>query len=144
MTSRPFRESKLYRGDVYEALYLLSGDVASLNMSVVVQNSTGWFLDTCSLIDEGYSRCIRHSKGGKQSRLKCRFKGQCFRINKSYSSANASAATDGGNVDKQNTDKPTKVKRPGVHCVVFKSSSHHYQQGSACQAFLQIVFVSFL
>lgn len=83
-------------------------------MSVVVHNSAGWFLDACSLVDEGYSRCIRLSKGGKQSRLKCRFKWQCFRISKSYSSANVSAATDGGNVDKQNTDKPTKVKRPGV------------------------------
>lgn len=81
-------------------------------MSVVVQNSAGWFLDTCSLIDEGYSRCIRHNKGGKRSRLKCRFKRQCFRLSKSYS--NASAATDGGNMDKQNTDKPTKVKRPGL------------------------------
>lgn len=95
-------------------LYYRSGDVDSLNMSVVDQNSSGWFLDAYSLIDEGYSRCIRYSKGGKQSRLKCRFKRQCFRISKSYSSANASAATDGGNVDKQNADRPSKVRRPGV------------------------------
>lgn len=79
-------------------------------MSVVVQNSAGWFLDACSLIDQSHSSCIRHSKDGKQSAFKCRFKRQCFRVNKSYCSAQASAVTDGGIASVlPSCDKPPKV-----------------------------------
>ncbi|XP_075903502.1 N(6)-adenine-specific methyltransferase METTL4 isoform X2 [Nelusetta ayraudi] len=82
-------------------------------MSVVVQNSAGWFLDACSFIDQGHSSCMRYSKDGKQSGFKCCFKRQCFRANKSYCSAHASAVTDGGMADVlPNSDKlPKKRKR---------------------------------
>lgn len=76
----------------------------------VVQNTEGWVLDACSLIDQGYSRCIRF-KDNRQSRVRCSFKRQCFHILKSYCSVNASAAADGGNTGMlQKTDKPSKVK----------------------------------
>lgn len=79
-------------------------------MSVVVQNSAGWFLDACSFIDQGHSSCMRYSKDGKQSGFKCCFKRQCFRANKSYCSAHASAVTDGGMADVlPNSDKHPKV-----------------------------------
>lgn len=79
-------------------------------MSVVVQNSAGWFLDACSFIDQGHSSCMRYSKDGKQSGFKCCFKRQCFRANKSYCSAHASAVTDGGMADVlPNSDKLPKV-----------------------------------
>lgn len=79
-------------------------------MSVVVQNSAGWFLDACSFIDQGHSSCRRYSKDGKQSGFKCCFKRQCFRAQKSYGSACASAVTDGPTADVlPNCDKRRKV-----------------------------------
>lgn len=66
-------------------------------------------MDACSLIDQGYSQCIRF-KDTQKSRFKCCFKKQCFHIFKSYCSANASAAVGGRNTDTlQETDKPAKV-----------------------------------
>ncbi|XP_073343957.1 N(6)-adenine-specific methyltransferase METTL4 [Pagrus major] len=80
-------------------------------MSVVVQNSQGWVLDACSLIDQGYSSCIRF-KDNHKSRVKCCFKRQYFYILKSHNSVNKSAATDGGNTDMlQKTDKPPKKRK---------------------------------
>nr|QNQ79773.1 mettl4 [Siniperca chuatsi] len=80
-------------------------------MSVVVQNTQGWVLDAGSLIDQGYSRCIRF-KDNQKSHVRCRFKGQCFQILKSHYSARTSAAVDRGNTDMlQKTDKPTKKRK---------------------------------
>lgn len=83
---------------------------AALEMSVVVQNSAGWFLDACSFIDHGHSSCTRHGKDGKRSVFECRFKRQCFRVNKSYGGARARAVTDAGMADElPSCDKPPKV-----------------------------------
>ncbi|XP_070709312.1 N(6)-adenine-specific methyltransferase METTL4 [Pempheris klunzingeri] len=80
-------------------------------MSVVAQDSQGWVLDACSLIDQGYSRCIRY-KDDQKSHVKCRFKSQCFHILKSH----YGAAADGGSTDVlQKADKPSK-KRKRKHC----------------------------
>lgn len=79
-------------------------------MSVKVDNTEGWVLDAGSLIDRGYSRCIRF-KDHKKTFIKCHFKKQCFNVCKSYGFVSSSAAADGGNTDVlQKTDKPTKVK----------------------------------
>ncbi|KAM3593097.1 uncharacterized protein V6R79_005982 [Siganus canaliculatus] len=80
-------------------------------MSVVVQKSQGWVLDACSLIDSGYSPCIRF-EDRRRSRVKCLFKRQCFHVLKSHFSLNASAAPDGGETDLlQKTDKPAKKRK---------------------------------
>ncbi|KAG7231157.1 hypothetical protein INR49_011988 [Caranx melampygus] len=39
-------------------------------MAVVTQNTHGWVLDTCALIDEGYSHCIRLNDGRKTKKRK--------------------------------------------------------------------------
>lgn len=79
-------------------------------MSVVVHKTEGWVLDTCSLINQGYSRCVRF-KDNRQSNVRCSFKKQCFNVLKSYCSVNTSAAAGGGNASVlQKTDKPSKVK----------------------------------
>lgn len=79
-------------------------------MSVVVLNTQGWVLDAHSLIDQGYSRCIRLKI--YKSHLKCRFKRQCFQTVKSHYSVTASAAVGGGSSDiLQKTDKPSKVNQ---------------------------------
>lgn len=84
--------------------------LSTSEMSVVVQNCAGWFLDACSLIDQGHSSCMRHSKDGKQSAFKCRFKRQCFGVSKSYCRAHASAVSDGGIAEVlPSCDKPPKV-----------------------------------
>nr|XP_046226940.1 N(6)-adenine-specific methyltransferase METTL4 [Scatophagus argus] len=79
-------------------------------MSVVFQSSHGWVLDACSLIDEGYSPCVRF-KDNRKSPVKCRFKRQCFHIAKSHCGVN-DAAAGGGNADMlQKTDKPSKKRK---------------------------------
>ncbi|XP_019728285.1 methyltransferase-like protein 4 isoform X3 [Hippocampus comes] len=52
-------------------------------MSVVVENTHGWLLDACSLIDQDYVRCFRLQDELK-SEFVARFKRQYFRILKSY------------------------------------------------------------
>ncbi|XP_051909655.1 N(6)-adenine-specific methyltransferase METTL4 isoform X2 [Hippocampus zosterae] len=52
-------------------------------MSVVVENTHGWLLDACLLIDQDYVRCFRlHDE--LKSEFVARFKRQYFRILKSY------------------------------------------------------------
>ncbi|XP_029313477.1 methyltransferase-like protein 4 [Cottoperca gobio] len=82
-------------------------------MSVVVVNTQGWVLDAHSLIDKGYSRCIRlRDNNNQKSHVEFCFKSRCFQILKSHLSENASAATDGGNADTlQKTDKPSKKRK---------------------------------
>lgn len=63
-------------------------------MSVVFQNSSGWVLDSRSLIDRGYGRCIRWT-GHQKSHFKCSFKRQCFKIVKTHYNLSGSAAVDG-------------------------------------------------
>ncbi|KAE8279771.1 Methyltransferase-like protein 4 [Larimichthys crocea] len=80
-------------------------------MSVLLHNIQGWVLDSCSLIDRWYSRCIRY-QGGQKSRVECRFKRQCFQVLKSHFSVRACAAADGGNEDVlQKTDKASKKRK---------------------------------
>uniref|UniRef100_UPI003AAF5169 N(6)-adenine-specific methyltransferase METTL4 n=1 Tax=Centroberyx gerrardi TaxID=166262 RepID=UPI003AAF5169 len=83
-------------------------------MSVVFQNTSGWVLDACSLIDQGHSRCIRWRENRK-SHFKCCFKRQCFQILKSHFSVKCGSAADGGNTDMlQKTDvicKPPKKRK---------------------------------
>uniref|UniRef100_A0A3Q3L2U4 Methyltransferase 4, N6-adenosine n=1 Tax=Mastacembelus armatus TaxID=205130 RepID=A0A3Q3L2U4_9TELE len=75
-------------------------------MSVVVQNSHGWFVDSCSLIDQGYSRCIRW-RGNKKSHVKCGFQRQCFQVQKHFGNDSDKAPVAGGRY----TCGPSK-KRP--------------------------------
>lgn len=63
-------------------------------MSVVFQNSSGWVLDSRSLIDRGYERCIKWT-GHQKSHFKCSFKRQCFKIVKTHYNLSGSAAVDG-------------------------------------------------
>uniref|UniRef100_A0A3Q1FDH5 Methyltransferase 4, N6-adenosine n=1 Tax=Acanthochromis polyacanthus TaxID=80966 RepID=A0A3Q1FDH5_9TELE len=65
-------------------------------MSVLFHSNRGWFVDPRSLIDRGYSPCIRWRETQK-CHVKCCFKRQCFQILKSYYNVSASAAVDGGN-----------------------------------------------
>uniref|UniRef100_A0A3Q3AS12 Methyltransferase 4, N6-adenosine n=1 Tax=Kryptolebias marmoratus TaxID=37003 RepID=A0A3Q3AS12_KRYMA len=51
-------------------------------MSVVFQSSSGWVLDSLSLINRGYQQCIRWADSDK-SHVKCCFKWRCFQILKS-------------------------------------------------------------
>ncbi|KAF1373131.1 hypothetical protein PFLUV_G00257140 [Perca fluviatilis] len=79
-------------------------------MAVVVLNTQGWVLDARSLIDQGYSRCIRFINNNQKSHINCLFKRQCFQNVKSHYSA--SDAVDGGNTDMlQKTDKPSKKRK---------------------------------
>uniref|UniRef100_A0A3Q1GJC4 Methyltransferase 4, N6-adenosine n=1 Tax=Acanthochromis polyacanthus TaxID=80966 RepID=A0A3Q1GJC4_9TELE len=78
-------------------------------MSVLFHSNRGWFVDPRSLIDRGYSPCIRWRETQK-CHVKCCFKRQCFQILKSYYNVSASAAVDGGNKEMlQKTEKPPKV-----------------------------------
>ncbi|XP_051796594.1 N(6)-adenine-specific methyltransferase METTL4 isoform X1 [Acanthochromis polyacanthus] len=80
-------------------------------MSVLFHSNRGWFVDPRSLIDRGYSPCIRWRETQK-SHVKCRFKRQCFQILKSYYNVSASAAVDGGNKEMlQKTEKPPKKRK---------------------------------
>ncbi|XP_059182786.1 N(6)-adenine-specific methyltransferase METTL4 isoform X2 [Centropristis striata] len=83
-------------------------------MSVVVESTQGWVLDARSLIDQGYSRCIRlRNHNNQKSHVKCRFKRQCFQVLKSHCNVSASAAAvEGGNADMlQKTDKQSKKRK---------------------------------
>uniref|UniRef100_A0A3B5M267 Methyltransferase 4, N6-adenosine n=1 Tax=Xiphophorus couchianus TaxID=32473 RepID=A0A3B5M267_9TELE len=76
-------------------------------MSVVLQSNSGWVLDSQSLIDRGYTRCITWT-GHQKPHVKCNFKRQCFHILKSHS--NMSGRVDGGHtVMAQKTEKSAKV-----------------------------------
>ncbi|XP_051796329.1 N(6)-adenine-specific methyltransferase METTL4-like isoform X2 [Acanthochromis polyacanthus] len=80
-------------------------------MSVLVHSNRGWFVDPRSLIDRGYSPCIRWRETQK-CHVKCCFKRQCFQILKSYYNVSASAAVDGGNKEMlQKTEKPPKKRK---------------------------------
>lgn len=92
------------------AFYSILANRFYTNMSVVVHNTEGWVLDACSLINQGYSRCVRF-KDHKQTNVRGSFKKQCFNVLKSYCSVNKSAVSVGGNASVlQKTDKPSKVK----------------------------------
>ncbi|XP_037613573.1 N(6)-adenine-specific methyltransferase METTL4 [Sebastes umbrosus] len=78
-------------------------------MSVVVQNKQGSVLDARSLIDQGYSRCIRLRDS---KHVRCCFKRQCFQVLSSHYSVSSSAAVEAGNKDVlQKTDKPPKKRK---------------------------------
>ncbi|XP_051266583.1 N(6)-adenine-specific methyltransferase METTL4 [Dicentrarchus labrax] len=80
-------------------------------MSAVVEDRHGWVLDSRSLIDEGYSRCVRF-KDAHKSVVKCRFKKQCFQMLRSHYDVSVSAAADGGNTGVlQKKDKPGKKRK---------------------------------
>lgn len=74
-------------------------------MSVVVQSSPGWVLDSRSLIDRGYQRCIRWAD---KTHVKCRFKRRCFQVIKSHFNLSDGAAVEEHADLLQN--KPSKVK----------------------------------
>ncbi|XP_049912022.1 N(6)-adenine-specific methyltransferase METTL4 [Epinephelus moara] len=81
-------------------------------MSVVAVCTRGWVVDARSLIDRGYSRCIRLTDKNQKTHVKCRFKRQCFQILTSHYSERASAALDGGNTDTlQRADRPSKKRK---------------------------------
>lgn len=84
-------------------------------MSVMVQTPKGWFVDSCSLIDQGCSCCIRF-KDNQKSRVKYHFKRQCFNISKSHCNETACAAVNGGHTGVlQKTEKPSKVNSAEFH-----------------------------
>ncbi|KAF7213455.1 N(6)-adenine-specific methyltransferase METTL4 [Nothobranchius furzeri] len=77
-------------------------------MSVVLQNSCGWVLDSRLLINRGYERCIGW-KESKKLHFSCSFKRQCFQILKSYCSPSSTADMEGGH---EHDDVLQKNKRP--------------------------------
>ncbi|XP_008394907.1 methyltransferase-like protein 4 [Poecilia reticulata] len=78
-------------------------------MSVVLQSNSGWVLDSQSLIDRGYARCITWT-GHHKSHVKCNFKRQCFHILKSH--YDMSGRVDGGHtVMTQKTEKAAKKRK---------------------------------
>ncbi|XP_007555737.1 methyltransferase-like protein 4 [Poecilia latipinna] len=78
-------------------------------MSVVLQSNSGWVLDSQSLIDRGYARCITWT-GHHKSHVKCNFKRQCFDILKSH--YDMSGRVDGGHtVMTQKTEKCAKKRK---------------------------------
>ncbi|XP_061778183.1 N(6)-adenine-specific methyltransferase METTL4 isoform X3 [Nerophis ophidion] len=52
-------------------------------MSVVAKGGRGWCLDACSLIDQGYEKCLTR-EGDNWSKVKARFKRRCFHIIKPH------------------------------------------------------------
>ncbi|XP_029005110.1 N(6)-adenine-specific methyltransferase METTL4 [Betta splendens] len=80
-------------------------------MSVVLENSRGWVLDACSLIDQSCSRCIRW-KDNQKSYVKCCFKWHHFQILKSHYGEKETAAMDAGDAGTlQQADKPSKKRK---------------------------------
>uniref|UniRef100_A0A1A7XGA8 Methyltransferase like 4 n=2 Tax=Iconisemion striatum TaxID=60296 RepID=A0A1A7XGA8_9TELE len=81
-------------------------------MSVVLQNSSGWVLDSQQLINRGYERCIQW-KYSKKLHVRCSFKRQCFQILKSHYNPNSSADVDGGHEhrDVQQKNKLSKKRK---------------------------------
>ncbi|XP_054893151.1 N(6)-adenine-specific methyltransferase METTL4 [Poeciliopsis prolifica] len=78
-------------------------------MSVVLQSSSGWVLDSQALIDRGYTSCTSWT-GHHKSHVKCNFKRQCFHISKSH--YNMSGGGDGGlTVMTQKTEKSAKKRK---------------------------------
>ncbi|XP_017261904.1 N(6)-adenine-specific methyltransferase METTL4 isoform X2 [Kryptolebias marmoratus] len=80
-------------------------------MSVVFQSSSGWVLDSLSLINRGYQQCIRWADSDK-SHVKCCFKWRCFQILKSRYNLSGGAAVEGEHSDVlHKTDKPSKKRK---------------------------------
>ncbi|XP_038153789.1 N(6)-adenine-specific methyltransferase METTL4 [Cyprinodon tularosa] len=81
-------------------------------MSVVLQGNSGWVLDSLSLIDRSYERCIRWT-GLHKSHVKCSFNRQCFQILKSHFKQEVRTGVGGESSDvMQKTNKqPKKRKR---------------------------------
>ncbi|XP_053268635.1 N(6)-adenine-specific methyltransferase METTL4 [Pleuronectes platessa] len=76
-------------------------------MSVLVQSEHGCVLDSRSLIDQGFTRCLRW-KDGQRSHVQCRFKGQWFQMCRSHEAA----AVDAGHVEVlQKANKPAKKRK---------------------------------
>lgn len=83
--------------------------LCSSSMSVVLQGNSGWVLDSLSLIDRSYERCIRWT-GLHKSHVKCRFNRQCFQILKSHFKQEVRTGVGGESSDvMQKTDKQPKV-----------------------------------
>lgn len=78
-------------------------------MSVVVQSALGWVLDSCSFINQSYSRCARWS-GEHKSLVKCSFKRQCFQTVKSHICEKKHEAISAGN-DMASSKQVKKRKR---------------------------------
>lgn len=89
------------RRDVTEHVLIYYPNV----MSVVVQSSPGWVLDSSSLVDRGYQRCIRWAD---RAHVKCSFKRRCFQVIKSHFNLSDGAAVEEHAHLLQN--KPSKVK----------------------------------
>lgn len=75
-------------------------------MSVVVQSSPGWVLDSPSLTDRGYQRCVRWAD---KAHVKCSFKRRCFQVIKSHFNLSDGAVVEGEHADLLQ-NKPSKVK----------------------------------
>uniref|UniRef100_A0A3P9NNB8 Methyltransferase 4, N6-adenosine n=1 Tax=Poecilia reticulata TaxID=8081 RepID=A0A3P9NNB8_POERE len=99
-------------------------------MSVVLQSNSGWVLDSQSLIDRGYARCITWT-GHHKSHVKCNFKRQCFHILKSH--YDMSGRVDGGHtVMTQKTEKAAKIRSvilEGTKSLVDSAQSLGYLSG---------------
>ncbi|XP_057681008.1 N(6)-adenine-specific methyltransferase METTL4 isoform X1 [Corythoichthys intestinalis] len=76
-------------------------------MSLVIEDTHGWLLDACSLIDQGYTSCFRR-RSELQSEMVGRFKKQYFRILKSY----GIQSKNNNNPDNKNLDVSQNVERP--------------------------------
>ncbi|XP_077365353.1 N(6)-adenine-specific methyltransferase METTL4 isoform X2 [Festucalex cinctus] len=81
-------------------------------MSVVVEDTHGWLLDACSLIDQAYVRCFRPDDGN-ESEFVARFKRQYFRILRSHvGGRNNNNKDSDNNVHAENQDVLQRKERP--------------------------------
>ncbi|XP_077411242.1 N(6)-adenine-specific methyltransferase METTL4 [Vanacampus margaritifer] len=81
-------------------------------MSLVVEDTHGWLLDACSLIDQAYVRCFR-LHGDLKSEFVARFKRQYFHILKSHAGGgNNNNKVSHYNVHAENQDVLQRQERP--------------------------------
>ncbi|XP_077592271.1 N(6)-adenine-specific methyltransferase METTL4 [Stigmatopora nigra] len=100
-------------------------------MSVVVENTHGWFLDACSLIDQGYVSCFRR-RGESRSEKVGRFKRQYFRILKRYGNASKSNDPDHKNQDAEKPQKVTFQKRKQIELNHGEKDSIEFHEKIRC------------
>ncbi|CAL1597157.1 unnamed protein product [Knipowitschia caucasica] len=76
-------------------------------MAVVAEGAAGWVLDTSSLLDQSYSRCIRWA-GAHKTAVTCRCKSHCFQTLRSHFKDTGDAVSAGEAVT---SNKKRKRKR---------------------------------
>ncbi|XP_061821749.1 N(6)-adenine-specific methyltransferase METTL4 [Nerophis lumbriciformis] len=100
-------------------------------MSVVVEGGCGWCLDACSLIDQGYEKCLTR-EGDTQSKVKARFKRRCFLILKPHCGVKPGAAAVEENVKLEMLPKKRKRKGKQSHLNQGEIDSNAFHEKVRC------------